>query len=87
MGGGARYPYRKDVWSPAGGWWSQPKTWRRNTAILFGGILLVTYGAASVSWDREQRYVLPTRWVPSMLFSRQFREDEAAKAVAEKYSH
>ena len=24
------------VWSPAGGWWADPKHWRRNTALAFG---------------------------------------------------
>lgn len=24
------------VWSPAGGWWADPKYWRRNTALAFG---------------------------------------------------
>ena len=23
------------VWSPAGGWWADPKHWRRNTAFAF----------------------------------------------------
>ncbi|KAI0030142.1 hypothetical protein K488DRAFT_88035 [Vararia minispora EC-137] len=85
-GGGARFPYPKDVWSPAGGWWSQPKAWKFNTAVLFGGILVTTLGIAVVSWDREKRYVMPNRWIPSMMFERQFRQDPDAKKVAEKFS-
>ena len=26
------------VWSPAGGWWADPKHWRRNTALAFGSV-------------------------------------------------
>ncbi|KAJ7933758.1 hypothetical protein B0H13DRAFT_2306182 [Mycena leptocephala] len=41
MGGGARYPYPKHVWSPAGGWWSQPSNWKMNTFIVCCGMGLV----------------------------------------------
>ncbi|KAK7682743.1 hypothetical protein QCA50_014126 [Cerrena zonata] len=69
MGGGARYPYPKEVWSPAGGWWTRPSNWKANTAILFAGILTVTYGAWTVSADREWRYIEPSRPIPSMQVS------------------
>lgn len=39
MGGGGRFPYPKEVWSPAGGWWPYPKAWRANTAVAFGVII------------------------------------------------
>ena len=73
-GGGARYPYPKEVWSPAGaldklrrfvlstysyitfiigGWWTRPSNWKANTAILFAGILGVSYGVWTVSADKE----------------------------------
>ncbi|EPQ50812.1 hypothetical protein GLOTRDRAFT_50054, partial [Gloeophyllum trabeum ATCC 11539] len=57
QGGGARYPYPKEVWSPAGGWWTRPSNWKANTAICFAGILAVTYGVWQVSADREVRAV------------------------------
>lgn len=31
MGGGGFYPYPRNVWSPAGGWWCNPKAWKSNT--------------------------------------------------------
>ena len=31
-GGGNRFEYPKYVWSPSGGWWCNPRHWRRNTA-------------------------------------------------------
>ncbi|KAH9021646.1 hypothetical protein EDB84DRAFT_1274891, partial [Lactarius hengduanensis] len=52
-GGGARYPYPKEVWTPAGGWWTRPSNWKANTAILFAGILGVSYGVWTVSADKE----------------------------------
>lgn len=38
-----------------GGWWTRPSNWKANTAILFAGILTITYGAWTVSADREVR--------------------------------
>ncbi|KIP10805.1 hypothetical protein PHLGIDRAFT_197951 [Phlebiopsis gigantea 11061_1 CR5-6] len=55
MGGGARYPYPKEVWSPAGGWWSRPSNWKANTAVAFAGIIAVTAAAWQVSADKETR--------------------------------
>ena len=70
-GGGARYPYPKEVWTPAGvlgehqllalshiypttgGWWTRPSNWKANTAILFAGILGVSYGVWTLSADKE----------------------------------
>ncbi|KAI0305301.1 hypothetical protein B0F90DRAFT_1184247 [Multifurca ochricompacta] len=66
MGGGARYPYPKEVWSPAGGWWTRPSNWKANTAILFAGILGVSYGVWTVSADKEYRYNEPIRAIPSI---------------------
>lgn len=36
-----------------GGWWTRPSNWKANTAILFAGILGVSYGVWTVSADRE----------------------------------
>ena len=32
----ANFPYPKWVWSPAGGWWCEPKNGSRNTMIAAG---------------------------------------------------
>ena len=79
-GGGARYPYPKEVWTPAGnlgqtptvhvrtthtspsligGWWTRPSNWKANTAILFAGILGVSYGVWTISADKEVSSLLP----------------------------
>ncbi|EIM87237.1 uncharacterized protein STEHIDRAFT_78104 [Stereum hirsutum FP-91666 SS1] len=79
MGGGARYPYPKAVWSPAGGWWGQPRAWKTNTAVLFAGILAVAYGTWTISAEHERRDVLPNRWIPSMMWAKQFKDAEKKK--------
>ncbi|KAL4244938.1 hypothetical protein ABKN59_009974 [Abortiporus biennis] len=77
MGGGARYPYPKEVWSPAGGWWTRPSNWKANTAIAFAGIFAITYGAWTVSADHEYRHSEPIRPIPSMRWAKQYRDREA----------
>ncbi|KJE96114.1 hypothetical protein CAOG_006483 [Capsaspora owczarzaki ATCC 30864] len=39
MGGGARFEFPRYVWSPTGGWWPEPKMWKRNT--LLAGAFIV----------------------------------------------
>ncbi|KAG7446137.1 uncharacterized protein BT62DRAFT_895364, partial [Guyanagaster necrorhizus] len=75
-GGGGRYPYPKYVWSPAGGWWVQPSNWKANTAIVATGIFAIAYLVGSLSAAREQRPVAPKKWIPSMLWAKQFQEAE-----------
>ncbi|KAG1767642.1 hypothetical protein EDD22DRAFT_874777 [Suillus occidentalis] len=74
MGGGARYPYPKHVWSPAGGWWARPANWRSNTVITFAGIFAIAYGVWNVSADREVRHVQPNRPIPSMMWAKQYKD-------------
>ncbi|KAI0089445.1 hypothetical protein BDY19DRAFT_889584, partial [Irpex rosettiformis] len=57
QGGGARYPYPKEVWSPAGGWWTRPANWKANTAVVAAGIAAIVYGTWTVSAEREVRWV------------------------------
>ena len=53
MGGDGFDP--RGVWSPSGGWHADPRYWRRNTAVAFGVLAVVTYGIASVSAKLEVR--------------------------------
>ncbi|CAO3610628.1 unnamed protein product [Mucor hiemalis] len=77
MGAVSRYPYPKEVWSPAGGWWSRPKTWKSNTVIAALG-MAVTLGAIwRVSAEKEVRYQQPKRWIPSMLWAKQFKDQQS----------
>jgi len=77
MGGGGRYPYPKEVWTPAGGWWTRPTNWKTNTAIVFAGILAITYAGFTVSKDREWRHVQPHRPIPSMTWAKQYTENKS----------
>ncbi|KAG2183781.1 hypothetical protein INT43_006792 [Umbelopsis isabellina] len=62
--------------SPSGGWWARPKTWKSNTAVAAIG-MVVTLGAIwKVSADKEWRHREPTRWIPSMMWSKQFKTGE-----------
>ncbi|CAJ0917232.1 10218_t:CDS:2 [Entrophospora sp. SA101] len=53
MGAVKRYPYPKQVWSPAGGWWTRPSNWKSNTAICAAGIIVMTGVIWKISSDHE----------------------------------
>jgi hypothetical protein len=36
------HSYPKWVWSPTGGWWADPKYWRRNTMAVVGVVVVPT---------------------------------------------
>lgn len=63
-----RYP--KHVWSPAGGWYTQPANWKANVAVI-GAVVL---GMAALTWNssahREHRDHMPRpgRFYPSRKF-------------------
>ncbi|GAA5914941.1 hypothetical protein JCM8208_000779 [Rhodotorula glutinis] len=76
LGGGAQYPYPKEVWSPAGGWWTRPANWKSSTGLVFLGVGLATYGVWSYSARKEWRHTEPTRPIPSMMWARQFKTGE-----------
>lgn len=52
-GGAKRFEYPKYVWSPSGGWWCEPRNWRRNTAIGFGIIFAACIPICWLSWQLE----------------------------------
>lgn len=57
MGEGPRFPYPKQVWSPAGGWWPYPAKWRANTAAT---IVLIAAIAIPVAVFSEKNMVRTT---------------------------
>ncbi|KAK0235266.1 hypothetical protein EDD85DRAFT_772858 [Armillaria nabsnona] len=79
QGGGGRYPYPKYVWSPAGGWWVQPSNWKANTAVVATGIFAIAYLVGSLSAAREQRPIAPKKWIPSMLWAKQYQDAEKVR--------
>lgn len=41
------HSYPKHVWSPSGGWYSQPANWKTNTAIM-GAVM---FGIVAMTWS------------------------------------
>ncbi|KAF9073185.1 hypothetical protein BDP27DRAFT_1319019 [Rhodocollybia butyracea] len=76
MGGGGRYPYPKQVWSPAGGWWVRPSNWKSNTFIAGMGIAGITYLVWQFSAAHEHRYIMPAKDIPSMAWAKQFKTEQ-----------
>ncbi|KAG0239319.1 hypothetical protein BGW41_007804 [Actinomortierella wolfii] len=76
MGGGGRYPYPKHVWSPSGGWWTQPTNWKSNTAIAVAIAGTITAAAWKFSAEHEQRHARPKRWIPSQIWAKEFQDGE-----------
>lgn len=74
----SKIPYPKHVWSPAGGWYSQPANWKGNTAIMSGVVLAITASAWVLSANLEHRDRFPERgrFYPSRYWSREVKEHE-----------
>ncbi len=58
MGGVARIPYPKDVWTTTGGAYWNAKNAKRNFFILFGGALLLAIPVVRYSFNNEVRKTL-----------------------------
>ncbi|PVI01833.1 hypothetical protein DM02DRAFT_641624 [Periconia macrospinosa] len=78
MGGGGKIPYPKHVWSPAGGWYSQPANWKANTAVAGAGMLFIVGLGFMLSANLEHRDKMPEpgRFFPSRYWSKQIIEHE-----------
>ncbi|KAK4107931.1 hypothetical protein N656DRAFT_455061 [Canariomyces notabilis] len=78
MGGGRKIPYPKHVWSPAGGWYSQPANWKANTAFFTVVIFGITAMVWKLSAELEYRHKMPEpdRFYPSRYWSKQIIEYE-----------
>ncbi|KIK56364.1 hypothetical protein GYMLUDRAFT_47140 [Collybiopsis luxurians FD-317 M1] len=76
MGGGDRYPYPKQVWSPAGGWWVRPSNWKSNTFVVSAGIAGMAYLLFQLSSSKEHRYIAPAKDIPSMKWAKQFQTEQ-----------
>jgi hypothetical protein len=70
MGGDRKFLVPKYVYSPAGGWWRNPKNWRRNTAFAFGITFAICAPLAYYSAQNEYRPLKPARWIPSQMWVR-----------------
>lgn len=59
--------YPKHVWSPAGGWYTQPANWRSNTAVI-GVVAIGLVGSAfyySAQNEHRNKMPEPGRFYPS----------------------
>ena len=75
--GAANFPYPKWVWSPAGGWWCEPKMWKRNTAICAGVWAAILGFTFRLSANNERRYQPPFDYpIPSQYWSKHAVEDD-----------
>lgn len=56
MGGGDHHGFdTKSVWSPAGGWYADPKGWKRSTGLAAAVIGLAAYTVFNISRKMEVR--------------------------------
>eukprot|EP00850_Spirogloea_muscicola_P011934 SM000076S21755 [mRNA] locus=s76:122319:122807:+ [translate_table: standard] len=83
-GGGGHHPgYPVEVWSPAGGWFCDPRRWRRNTAVALLAIAAVAAPIAMASAAAEQRPLAPIRPLPSQLWCKNFPKKADAQDASE----
>ncbi|CAI5965627.1 unnamed protein product [Closterium sp. NIES-64] len=80
-GGGAAGGY-PNVWALTGGWYCDPKYWRRNTAFALAGIFVVCVPIALTSARLEQRPIAPSRAIPSQMWCSNFPSE--AKQASEE---
>jgi hypothetical protein len=55
-----------------GGWNPTPKLYKRNTLITGAIILSLTAVVWNISIEKERRVHYPHRWIPSMLWAKEF---------------
>ncbi|KAK2077564.1 hypothetical protein QBZ16_004409 [Prototheca wickerhamii] len=65
MGGASDLNVPKGIWSPAGGFYPDPKYWRRNTALAVAVIVGIATPVFFLSASKEQRYGVPQHPIPS----------------------
>jgi len=63
MGGGGFDT--SQVWTSYGGWFADPKHWRRNTAVGFGIVFVASAYVFNVSRKLEKRPIYPHHRIPS----------------------
>lgn len=62
MAGGDYPPH---VWSPAGGWYADPRRWRRGTLLVAGAMAAAGAYIFRTSARLETRHGAPARAIPS----------------------
>lgn len=67
--------YPKGVWSPTGGWYADPKNWRRNTLFAFVFMAASATYVFKKSAELEQRPIAPIRHIPSQNWCKNFPKE------------
>ena len=62
---GAAGDYPPGVWSPAGGWYADPRRWRRGTLLVAGAMAAAGLVIFKTSARLETRHAAPARDIPS----------------------
>ncbi|KAI3435772.1 hypothetical protein D9Q98_001830 [Chlorella vulgaris] len=76
-GGGGDLNVPKEIWSPTGGFFADPKKWKRNTLITAAAFASIAYLAFQQSIKMEQRHarphgpILSERWYTDKNFPKQ----------------
>eukprot|EP01108_Squamamoeba_japonica_P005448 TRINITY_DN42_c0_g2_i1.p2 TRINITY_DN42_c0_g2~~TRINITY_DN42_c0_g2_i1.p2 ORF type:complete len:118 (-),score=26.93 TRINITY_DN42_c0_g2_i1:26-337(-) len=82
MGGGPRFPFPRQVWSPSGGWWQggsdNPGNWRVRTAVAIALAFSVQIPVIYYASQREFRKV-GHRPTASSRLSANIDQEELAK--------
>ena len=65
QGGTKHFEYPKYVWSPAGGWWCNPRHWKRNTAIAFA----ISGALAGVMWYISAQLEVHVLYISCILYT------------------
>lgn len=68
------------VWSPSGGWWSNPAQWKRNTGIAGAVVAVLAVGIFRVSAAKERRPLAPHTHIPSQYWCKHAVEDDPSLA-------
>ena len=66
---------RGGVWTPYGGWFPDPKHWRRHTLGGFVALGALSFATWNFSRAREQRPIYPAHPIPSQRWSNAFDEN------------
>ena len=66
---GASGDYPPGVWSPAGGWYADPRHWRRGTLLVGAAMAAVGLYVFRSSAALETRHAAPARDIPSRRWS------------------
>ena len=69
-------PSRTQVWTPAGGWWTNPRNWQRNTGICAVTIGFLCANLFAISAQKERRPMPPYKPIPSQRWAKYAKVDD-----------